>query len=139
MYLYRRTIKFIFLTLLFIFSINNNSFYTKSIDLNGIKVDITSEVTKENTIVGSSIDKEKYSSAEYEKGKKEVKDEYVQIELKIKNNNPYEAANITIKESVNSGFKQVGTNTVGMTLTATTDTESDGAKTYQWFTATNTI
>ena len=124
MYIYSKTIKFILLTLLFIFSINNNSFYTKSIDLNGIKVDLEAEVTKENSIVGSSIDKEKYSSAEYEKDKKEVKDEYVQIELKVKNNNSYEIANITIDEMTPAGFRKIdntNSNSINFKLEPKTD------------------
>ena len=78
--------------------------YGKSIDLNGLKINLKTNVSKDTINVGKSINSDKDS------GSKETKvsdDEYVKAELIVKNDNPYEVANVTIEEIKPGGFKQL--------------------------------
>ena len=105
------SIKYILLLLLFII-INNVSFYAKTLDINGIRADLNIEVTKKSDTIGYSVkeEKEKFSTTEYEKDNKELDDNTVKVSLDIKNNNPYEMANVNIEEIAPSGFRQVDNN-----------------------------
>lgn len=80
----------------------------KSIDLNGVIVSLTAEVSKKTESIGQNVKEDnRFSTTEYEKEAKEKEDKYVQIELTIKNNNPYESANVTIEEVAPTGFRQL--------------------------------
>ena len=105
------SIKYILLLLLFII-INNVCFYAKTLDINGIKADLNIEVNKKSDTIGYSVkeEKEKFSTTEYEKDNKELEDKTVKVSLNIKNNNPYEIANVNIEEIAPSGFRQVDNN-----------------------------
>ena len=77
--------------------------YGKIIDLNEIKVNLTTNLKKRNTGVGVNVKEVNRFNQEKEKN---INYEYVKVELTVKNNNPYEVANLTITENVNSGFIQ---------------------------------
>ena len=111
-----KTIKYIFSIILIIF-INSIS-YAKTIDINGIKANLQVEVTKKPEPVGSSVkeEKEKFSTIDYEKDNKEQEDKYVNVELSIRNNNPYEIANVTIEEIAPTVFRQVDNNNQNKTI-----------------------
>ena len=102
--------------------------YGKSIDLNGIKVSIESDVIKENLTTGKKVNVEDETVSE--NNKKEPKDKSVNIELSIRNNNPYETADVTIVEKVNSGFKQLGTNKIDRKISF--KLESNKEKTFKY-------
>ena len=104
--------------------------YGKSIDLNGVKINLNSDVKKENLNIGKKVDEEEIDEKESKKSEREPKDKSVNIELTIRNNNPYETANVTIVEKVNSGFKQLGTNKVDRKIKF--KLESNKEKTYKY-------
>ena len=90
----------------------NNS-YAKSIELNGIKVTLTTEIEKKK--VGRGIDvKEpnRFSNTEYETEKSEPEDKYVKVELAVKNSNTYESANVIIEELLPMGFRQISSDKI---------------------------
>ena len=84
--------------------------YAKSIDINGIKVTATTEVSKKILGIGSGTNENKFSDTEYEKEEKEAEDKYVKVDLTIKNDNPYEVANVTVEEIAPAGFRQLDSN-----------------------------
>ena len=123
------SIKFYFIVLIFLSNlICCNVIYGKSIDLNGIKVSIESDVIKENLTTGKKVNEEDETVSE--NNKKEPKDKSVNIELSIRNNNPYETADVTIVEKVNSGFKQLGTNKIDRKISF--KLESNKEKTFKY-------
>ena len=90
-----------------------NSSYAKSIELNGIKVTLTTEIEKKK--VGRGIDvKEpnRFSNTEYETEKSEPEDKYVKVELAVKNSNTYESANVIIEELLPMGFRQISSDKI---------------------------
>ena len=129
------------------FLCHNN--FAKSIDINGIKVSITIDVISKKVSTGTSVKEEnKFSDkesadetnvnteegdneSEYtETSSKNSRDEYVKVSLSIRNNNPYESANVTITEIVNRGFKQVETNKLDKKISF--KLESNKEKTYKY-------
>ncbi len=86
--------------------------YGKSITVGNMDVRLTADVEKEKLSSGIKIDDENEEEINETTTNKEPKDKTVQIELTIRNNNPYETANVTIVEKVNSGFKQLGSNKI---------------------------
>lgn len=134
---------FIVVALIFIF--NANFLYAKSLELNGIKVSLTTDVVKRKVGKGVSVKEEnnfsskeenvsetsensKYTNDFNEEDK--TRDEYVKISLSVRNNNPYESANITIKENVNSGFKQIASNKLDKKISFKIDSKKE--KTYKY-------
>ena len=130
------------------FLCHNN--FAKSIDINGIKVSITTDVISKKVSTGTSVKEEnEFSNKEEnvdeiivntEEGDIEYdnninsdnkgRDEYVKVSLSIRNNNPYESANITITEKINRGFKQVETNKLDKKISF--KLESNKEKTYKY-------
>ena len=125
------------------------SSYSKSIELNGIKVSLTTDVVKKTIGKGVSVKEdnrfsnkeenttevneniESENSENYDRGSSsKTRDEYVKVSLSIRNNNPYESANITITEKVNKGFKQVDTNKLDKKISF--KLESNKEKTYKY-------
>lgn len=105
-----KTIKLIYLAILFVIIINNHIFYAKSININGIKAEINIETTKESVVKGVNIkdnNKNDFSTTEYDKDEKETNDKYVKVELNIRNENPYEDANVIIEEITPTNFRQL--------------------------------
>ena len=142
------TMIFLLYTFYLIFSCNN--LYAKSIELNGIKVSLTTDVVKRavgkgvNVKEDNSFSNREESAAEVntneefgdneseytETSSKNSRDEYVKVSLSIRNNNPYESANITITEKVNKGFKQVETNKLDKKISF--KLESNKEKSYKY-------
>ena len=104
--------------------------YGKSISVGNMDVRLTTDVGKENLSTGIKIDDENEEEIGETTTNKEPKDKIVKIELTIRNNNPYETANVTIVEKVNSGFKQLGTNKIDRTISF--KLESNKEKTFKY-------
>lgn len=82
--------------------------YAKIIDINGLRATLEVSVIKSIVGEGTNVRETKeFSNHEYETETKVVEDDYVKVELSIKNNNPYEAANIAIEEIAPTGFRQL--------------------------------
>ena len=124
------------------------SSYSKSIELNGIKVSLTADVIKKTVGKGTNVKEDnsfsskeesvnasenvelENSEIEYNESSSKTRDEYVKISLSIRNNNPYESANITITEKVTKGFKQVDTNKLDKKISF--KLESNKEKSYKY-------
>lgn len=122
-----KVLKFIYFTFLIGVFICFSS-YSKSIELNGVKVSLTADVVKNAVGKGVNVKEDNSFSSKEESTNvsendelndneiesnelsEKIRDKYVKISISIRNNNPYELANITITEKVNKGFKQVDTN-----------------------------
>lgn len=152
-----KVLKTIYLVLVSIIFICFSS-YSKSIELNGIKVSLTTDVVKK--IVGkgvsvkednrfsnkeeSKIDKEGESDSGIELGDdydttNKGRDEHVKITLNIRNNNPYESVNVTITEKVNKGFKQVATNKLDNKISFKLDSNKEKVYKYNYKYSKNTL
>ncbi len=82
--------------------------YAKTIDINGLRATLEVSVIKYIVGEGTNVRETKeFSNPEYETETKVAEDDYVKVELSIKNNNPYEAANIAIEEIAPTGFRQL--------------------------------
>ena len=111
---YKRTITFTILILLFILLINSSFSFAKTIDINGIKVSLTTEVIKKEAVRGVNVkDDNRFinnnANEDTNETKEKIQDEYVKVELSVSNQNPYETANVTIEEIPLADFKQVET------------------------------
>lgn len=122
-----KTIKYIVLIIIFVLLTNQQFSYAKTIDINGIKANLNVEVTKKPEPVGSSVkeEKEKFSTTDYDKDNKEQEDKYVNVEVSIRNNNPYEAVEVNVVERVSGRFKQISTNTSGNKLSFKIDSNNE--------------
>ena len=78
--------------------------YCKNIELNGLKIGLSTNVSKETVNIGKSVNEEKQDDKEE---KKNTEDKYVKVELIVENDNPYETANVTIEEIAPTGFRQL--------------------------------
>lgn len=81
--------------------------YGKSIDLNGVKINLNADVSKEHVNLGKYVNNEKEKEELDKKDNKEPEDKYVKIDLVLKNYNPYEALNVTVEEIAPTGFRQL--------------------------------
>lgn len=107
--------------------------YGKSIDLNGVRISISAETTKESINKGTSVNEDnKFSQTEFETKKKELEDKNVKIELKINNNNPYETANVTIEEMMPVGFRQLDNSKNEKVINAKIDSNSEKIYKYNY-------
>ena len=108
----QKKIKYKIIYLLVIFATICSCFvcYGKSISVGNMDVRLYADVMQENLTTGKKVNEEDETISE--NNKKEPKDKSVNIELSIRNNNPYETADVTIVEKVNSGFKQLETNKI---------------------------
>ena len=95
---FNKVLVIIILAIIFLIKFLCSPNYTKTIDLNGIKVDLNIEVRKQSVNTGSSANEDKLSTTEYEREEKNAEDRYVKVDLVVKNENPYEAANVIIEE-----------------------------------------
>ena len=101
-------IKYVIQIIILVIAVSDIVSYAKSLDINGIKAELNAEVIKKSDTIGYSVteEKEKFNTTEYEKGNKELEDKTVKVSLTIRNNNPYEIADVTIEEITPSGFRQ---------------------------------
>ena len=90
--------KLVFMAILLTF-FSVNTLYAKSININGI--DISLNVSVEENLENKKNDSD---NVENDSDKKYI-NEIVKVDLTIKNRNPYESCDITIKENVNRGFQ----------------------------------
>ena len=124
-------ILYLIITLIIVFSCNIS--YAKSIDLNGVIVSLTAEVTKKTEIIGQNVKEDnRFSTTEYEREEKDRNDRYVQIELSIKNSNPYESANVTIEEFAPTGFRQLDSNKNEKVIKTKIDAKSEKKYKYSY-------
>ena len=104
--------------------------FAKSIIVGNMDVRLTADVEKEKLSTGIRIDDENEEEISETTTNKEPKDKTVKIELTIRNNNPYETANVTIVEKTNSGFKQLGSNKIDRKVSF--KLESNKEKTFKY-------
>ena len=102
--------------------------YGKTISVGNMDVRLYADVMQENLTTEKKVNEEDETISE--NNKKEPKDKSVNIELSIRNNNPYETADVTIVEKVNSGFKQLGTNKIDRRISF--KLESNNEKTFKY-------
>ena len=108
------------------------SAYSKSIDLNGIKVSLETTVSKKSISIGSGVNEEKYNTTEYEKEVKDEEDRYVQAELTIRNDNNYEMARVTIEEVAPVGFRQLDSGKNEKIINAKIESKSERKYKYKY-------
>ena len=97
--------------------------YGKNMELNGLKITLNSEVSKETINIGKNVNDDLNDNDE-----KEIKipnDKYVKTNLIIKNDNPYETAHITIEEIVPAGFRQIDSSKNERIINITLEPKSD--------------
>ena len=121
---------FSFIFIVYFISSNINTLHAKSINMNGINIRLNAEVIKENLNIGKNTDEDVKSDIVTDNSKKEPKDKSVKVELNIRNNNPYETADVTIVEKVNSGFKQLDSNKIDRKISF--KLESNKEKTFKY-------
>lgn len=147
------------ITIVMLIAISCISTYSKSIELNGIKVSLTTDVVKK--IVGKGVnvkEDNRFSNKEESADEPNVnteegdieydnninsdnkgRDEYVRVSLSIRNNNPYESANVSITEIVNKGFKQVEANKLDKKISFKLDCNKEKVYKYNYKYSKNTL
>lgn len=123
-------IKILYLLIIFTTICSCYICFAKSITVGNMDVRLNTDVEKEKLSTGIRIDDENEEEISETTTNKEPKDKTVKIELTIRNNNPYETANVTIVEKINSGFKQLGSNKVDRKISF--KLESNKEKTFKY-------
>ena len=103
----------------------------KTVNINGVVVTIDTEVVKKNIPTGGSV-KDSEDFSEIENNEKTPEDQMVKIELTIKNENPYEAVNVTVSEKINKGFRQTSSNKTDKKISFKLDTKKSKTIKYNY-------
>ena len=123
-------IKILYLLIIFTTICSCYICFAKSITVGNMDVRLTADVEKEKLSTGIKINDENEKEISETTTNKEPKDKTVKIELTIRNNNPYETADVTIVEKINSGFKQLGSNKIDRKVSF--KLESNKEKTFKY-------
>ena len=123
-------IKILYLLIIFTTICSCYICFAKSITVGNMDVRLNADVEKEKLSTGIRIDDENEEEISETTTNKDPKDKTVKIELTIRNNNPYETADVTIVEKINSGFKQLGSNKIDRKISF--KLESNKEKTFKY-------
>ena len=94
-------------------------------ELNGLKITLNLEVSKETINIGKSVNEDTKNKLDDKKEIKKPNDKYVKTNLIIKNDNSYEKAYITIEEIAPTGFRQIDSSKNERIINITLEPKSD--------------